>query len=749
MQSSISMESERGQQTSTSVCKLNEKPEHKYLQDLPKQEKKIRETGIKNDPKPCQPDTPRGCSIGPLVNSSVASSVIPTTDNQPSSRMLKMKFQKSSTYFHLTKEERKENIWSLQHLSFDEKNTLLERTNFYATYFQKSKCLLNQNDKVTMADPGRLCKPGSENICLSSTDTGEMCNSSQKTHGDSSAYMEQQVRRHNLPQNITNGDQNSKVIPEISIHNLLSVCGAVEENVALPLERNTDNMEPEDINLCSPEPTTTCLTKTTEEDGHKITVEQQDETAMKNDTQIPFHPQTVNQTATSESRQDTEVRSNLNSVTEQKPQDALNANSDASRRNTEASSKLNSVTEGKSQDTVPIISEGSRQIRELRCEPILATEGEPSNALVVDTMANGKSSEPRCPVIYESHTDIMDSCEEVHDMEISEEVVSADVFPGVKSSQDHERLVQKNREGYGTGQDQEKESKTYSTCDGIADNTEECQADDSQAKDTVYSFLYNRLQLSELFLSPNQNGACSFPDKHYLKPKCKDRPTDTNKSILRSYNPNQVDRGEGCNLRITINADREYSAVTESPSLSKIFSVSECPPETQASPTVQENEKLTNNSNITENTPIDGVLKATTTYTTNNRAHARNDKLIKMMAEQYKGKENASVRKMRHYQHSRVKKRSIIEKPITDLPYSETSNSSYKAITGHMQMQFAQREKDHLNVPHKNRNFSPNKVRRNIRDRTLGNKHKSCSKLKSSKATAQNISVSDYSKTSK
>ncbi|XP_021457332.2 uncharacterized protein LOC110523183 isoform X2 [Oncorhynchus mykiss] len=747
MQRSISMESESGQQTSTSVCILTVKPEHKNLQNVPKQVKNLRETGKKNDPKPCQPDTPIDCSTATLVNISAPSSVIPTTENQPSSRMLKMKFQKYSPYFHLTKEERKAKIGSLQHLSFDEKNTLLERTNFYANYFQKSRCLLNQNDKVATVDPGRLCKPGSIKRCLSSTDSVEMYNSPQKTHEDSGAYLQQQVRQHHQPQYTTNGDQSSKPIPEISAHNPSIVCGAVEEIVALQFERNTGNMEPEDMNLCSPESTTTCLTET-EEDVHKVTVEPQDEMAMKNDSPIPFLPQTVNQTATSESRQETEVRSNLNSATEEKPQDALNENSNASKQNTEASSKPNSIRDEKNLNIVPEIAEGNRQSRDVKCEPILEEKNK-TNAVssVDDTMVNENPSETRCPVIYESHTDIMDACEEVCGTETSEEVMSVKVFcPGVMSRQNHERLLQKDRECYEIGQHQQNESNTFSTCGDLADNTEECQADDSKAKDTVYSFLYNRLQLSELFLSPNQHGSCSISGKHYLKPKCKDSPMDTNKSLLPSCNPNQVDIGEGCNLRITINADRELSAVTESPSLSKRFSVSECPQGTQASPTVQENEKFSNNSIISENTPIDGVLKTSTYYTTFNRAHARNAKLIKMMAEKYKGKENASVRIMRNHQHSRVKKKLIVEKSTTDIPYSEISRSSHKAITGHMQMPFMQREKDCLNVSHKNlkrKTFFPNKVTRNARE----NKHKSCFTFKS-KVAAQKISVSDDLKTS-
>nr|XP_029502831.1 testis-expressed protein 15 isoform X1 [Oncorhynchus nerka] len=747
MQRSISMESESGQQTSTSVCILTVKSEHKNLQNVPKQEKNLRETGKNKDPKPCQPDTPIDCSTATLVNISAPSSVIPTTENQPSSRMLKMKFQKYSPYFHLTKEERKAKIGSLQHLSFDEKNTLLERTNFYATYFQKSRCLLNQNDKVTAVDPGRLCKPGSIKRCLSSTDSVEMCNSPQKTHEDSGAYLQQQVRQHNLPQYTTNGDQSSKPIPEISAHNPSIVCGAVEEIVALQFERNTGNMEPEDMILCSPESTTTCLTET-EEDVHKVTVEPQDEMAMKNDSPIPFLPQTVNQTATSESWQETEVRSNLNSATEEKPQDALNENSNASKQNTEASSKPNSIRYEKNLNIVPEIAEGNRQSRELKCEPVLAEKNK-TNAVssVDDTMANENPSETRCPVIYESHTDIMDACEEVCGTETSEEVMSVKVFcPGVMSRQNHQRLLQKDRECYGIGQHQQNESNTFSTCGDFVDNTEECQADDSKAKDTVYSFLYNRLQLSELFLSPNQHGSCSISGKHYLKPKCKDSPMDTNKSLLPSCNPNQVDIRERCNLRITINADRELSPVTESPSLSKRFSVSECPQGTQASPTVQENEKFSNNSIISENTPIDGVLKTSTYYTTFNRTHAHNAKLIKMMAEKYKGKENASVRIMRNHQHSRVKKKLIVEKSTTDIPYSEISRSSHKAITGHMQMPFMQREKDCLNVSHKNlkrKTFFPNKVTRNARE----NKHKSCFTFKS-KVAAHKISVSDDLKTS-
>ncbi|XP_012992717.3 uncharacterized protein LOC105021734 isoform X3 [Esox lucius] len=698
VQGLISKGIERDSQTDPLVCKLTESPENNNL-NLKKQEKTHRETAFKDDPMPSQPKMPQGGPTASLVNSSVPLSVMMSTENQPSSSMLKMKFQEYSPYLHLTKEERKEKIWSLQHLSLHEKMILLDRINVYAHFFHKSKSLLSQNGKITSADQRQQCNPGSTNICLPSTGTREMCNSGQETNTGM------------LPQNTMNSEHS----PSISNHHPSFVSGAVKESAARPLERNTDQIELEKINICRPEPATMYITET-EYDGHKVPVNLQDGTAVSNDPLAPFHPEMT----TTESSQDTEVRFNLNSAVEQNLQDCLNANFEASRQNSETVSQTNSVTEEKIQGTAPEIFEENRQSREQKCEPILATEGKRLHFL--SSVQGTHESEPRCSVIFQNHTDIMEACEEVHDTEAPEVVICADHYPGVLSSEGCERLLQKDGERNEIDSNREEISKT---------------SDNVQADDSVYSFLLKRLQLNEVFFPPYQNRTCSISSKHYLKPKCNDSYMDVNALTILSHKTKQLDGKQQSNIRVTIIADRDYAAVAELPSLSKRFSVSESLEGTQGSLTALDNEKLTHHRVISENS--DSILKATTCDTFN-KAHAHNVRLIKIMAEKYKGKENAYIRKMRDRKHVTVRKRADVKQSVTDISYSQHASHLVQS--------------ENVHVPHKKRNFkhktfSPETVKRNIRARTLGKKYKSCSKSKSTKVISHNISLSNHSKTSK
>ncbi|KAL0964990.1 hypothetical protein UPYG_G00275360 [Umbra pygmaea] len=702
-QRSISNESDSGPQN---IFKFTETQEHNN-HNLTKQDQTVRETGIENDQMSCQTRTPTGSST--LENSLFPSTVTLSADNHPSSGMLGVKFQKCSPYFHLTKEESSEKIWSLKHLSLHENISLLDRTNIYETFCQKSICLNQnptQNVKVTTAADGQLCT-SSKNISLSSRDTREMCNI-QKTNLDTQLV----VRQHYLPQNSMNCDKYSEMDASTSNRHPSIIDGAVEESV----ERNTDHSKGEDMNICSAEPI-----RETQEDGQKITEEEQEETGMKNDPQIPFHPER----STAESELVTKVRPNPYCLREHNSPDAFNANLDASRQSTGTGTKLNSVTEETSQGSGTVISEENRQIR-TKCKTILATEEKTQSS-------NEKPSDPMGSIIFESHINLMATSEEVLDTETSEKAEQS--CPEVLLSQDHESLLQEDGDWNGTAANPEKYLKTTSTCD-IFDAAE---IDGSQANDTLYSFLFKRLQLSELSSPPNQNGTCSISGKHYLKPKCKDSTTYVNASL---------DRRKHSNICITINADREYTVVTELQSLSKRFSASEFLEGTRGSPTAWDNKKLTNHRVTTENTAI-GCVYTQTTHHTFNQAHARNAKLIKMMAEKNKGKENASLTKMRDHRNSIAKKRHIIEKHIADIPYIKRFNYSSQTSRGPVQRPVLQSDKGYLKVPHKYRNLkqkniSPKLVRRSAKDRTLANKYKS----NPTKAIAHNISVSNYSKSS-
>lgn len=74
----------------------------------------------------------------------------PKTENMPSIKLFKMKFQKYAAYFKMTEEERRTTIWSKGNLTPEQKQLLIDRIHFYEMHHQMYKQgLLFQKDTET------------------------------------------------------------------------------------------------------------------------------------------------------------------------------------------------------------------------------------------------------------------------------------------------------------------------------------------------------------------------------------------------------------------------------------------------------------------------------------------------------------------------------------------------------------------------------------------------------------------------
>ncbi|XP_026854040.2 uncharacterized protein LOC113570045 isoform X2 [Electrophorus electricus] len=93
----------------------------------------------------------------------------PKTENLPSIKLFKMKFQKYAAYFKMTEKERHNNIMSRENLTPEQKQLLINRINFYEVHYQRYvQGLLFQRSTET---ENTLCsshvKPKNNKICLS------------------------------------------------------------------------------------------------------------------------------------------------------------------------------------------------------------------------------------------------------------------------------------------------------------------------------------------------------------------------------------------------------------------------------------------------------------------------------------------------------------------------------------------------------------------------------------------------------
>lgn len=126
-----SSEDERA--TNVSVCEEQQSQAHPQKQ---KEENEFTLTCEKPDE-----EHKEGRFLKPSLGDSSKSSptALTRTENMPSIKLFKMKFQKYAPYFKMTEEERHTKIWSKRNLSPDQKQLLLDRINFYEMHHQKYK----------------------------------------------------------------------------------------------------------------------------------------------------------------------------------------------------------------------------------------------------------------------------------------------------------------------------------------------------------------------------------------------------------------------------------------------------------------------------------------------------------------------------------------------------------------------------------------------------------------------------------
>lgn len=785
--SNTSFDSEGNQTGSnTSRCESMEKPELKTVSGGSNEENKV---GIKTNDK--QSEEP------PLANASYVSAVKCMPKKQQSHKMLRMKFKKYAAYLHLSKEERKKKIQSLQNFSSDQKRMLSERIDFYDIYFQKyKKGELIQNDN-TAVDPAVSCKAGPEHICSSNKNVG------QNDCIQSPVEVQQQAsvcNSHN-----TSCHQNSNLSPKASHHETVFHNSVrVQGNPSSPLERNSEKMEQKDtqvsnqrdqwpimLNFRNGHLSTDVLKSRLEKQDcnfDNLHIDQRLWTRSPGESEDSQHSEYRNITKiqTQEADQNDTSRDgrkffeqsqsaimtfvHTDSISQQLP----SGSGEPLENNTETHAKIQAETvsplvnsEREQQSTnqsssltaenpLDMITEGHMDLIEARPEVMVAgnttfqddvtvhcgISTKVIDMVLVSDLGGNVDSAPNSSVaignemlldsncsmiVHECTADVIGACEEVYAMEISENTEST-ASPLVLLSLGQKREIKSNT----IHQPQEMNPKTMGSmvsADGNG-NSHQIHTGNSQIEDAIYIALCSRLQLGHLCLSNNENGLNSVSGKHYLKPKDINSPMDNSAPTLLSSNSTQVIKDKHHLFSVTINGDRDYSSVTEFPSLSKRFAVFGPPQDTYSSQPKERNDKMSNT--------LIKVLNSTTgvsdgLYTKN----SINAKFIKKMAEKYNGKENSSFSKL-----SRKPQMSPeVEHSMSKTPHPEGSQTSNNTKTRHIEM-----SKKHSNLITKNRNLNNDpistNIRRNTRNRKASNNFKSASSV-------HRISVSDSSRVAK
>ncbi|XP_051541146.1 uncharacterized protein LOC127433361 isoform X2 [Myxocyprinus asiaticus] len=120
----------------------------------------------------------KGCCLQSSVNNCGYSSKR-KTETLPSMKLFKMKFQKYAEYFRLKEEQRRQKIWSLENMSPEQKQALMDRIHFYEVYFQKyKKGLLSQKVNETQKASSLSEREPKGNLILHTTENAYKQNQS-------------------------------------------------------------------------------------------------------------------------------------------------------------------------------------------------------------------------------------------------------------------------------------------------------------------------------------------------------------------------------------------------------------------------------------------------------------------------------------------------------------------------------------------------------------------------------------------
>lgn len=175
------------------------------------------------------------------------STMQPKTENMPSIKLFKMKFQKYSQYFKMTEDERHTKIWSKQNLTLEQKQLMIDRIHFYEVHQQRYKQgLLFQ--KVTET----------ETACsLSHTEPSTLQHSPLTTNGNQ-CEVNQSHMRHSVSANVSNLSPTTILVDnEKNKEDVLNTDNdELSQNICRPIENsvrekeqdpNTDSqIEPQD-----------------------------------------------------------------------------------------------------------------------------------------------------------------------------------------------------------------------------------------------------------------------------------------------------------------------------------------------------------------------------------------------------------------------------------------------------------------------------------------------------------------------
>ncbi|KAL6472925.1 hypothetical protein MHYP_G00191130 [Metynnis hypsauchen] len=363
----------------------------------------------------------------------------PATENMPSIKLLKMKFQKYAAYLKMSEEERRKVICSKEDLTPEQKQSLIDRVHFYEVYYQKYKQgLLFQKDTEMENVLGLSnMEPKNNETCLS-------------TLNKSPLILQDSTVGHSISSDVSNLTPTTDLLfaesPKVDVFNIANdkVRHNGTESTAKSLKEKEQSHPPDcPDNLAEPP------------DGSVVQSEGEPSTSEQS---LELGVLLLN---TSENREAIENAADFEEpLCPSCPSEQINVNSQA-------------VGERKS-STIPSESTLSNNVEEnLEFHSITAMD-----------VAN-------CVDISESN-----------------DLPSA---TGMRLDQKSQRSTK----------NEDREPLTHSESGDSSEMSIEVKRVELRQDNTIHSALYKRLQMDQLL--PNLNGANTFSNKSYLRPKDLDK----------------------------------------------------------------------------------------------------------------------------------------------------------------------------------------------------------------------------------
>nr|XP_055062798.1 uncharacterized protein LOC129445831 isoform X1 [Misgurnus anguillicaudatus]XP_055062799.1 uncharacterized protein LOC129445831 isoform X1 [Misgurnus anguillicaudatus] len=170
------------------------------------------------------------CSLQAPLNKCVQQKA----ETLPSIKLFKMKFQKYAEYFKLNEEERHKKIWSLENMSPEQKQALIDRVQFYEVYYQRyKKGLLSQ----------KVCETEkSFSSSLGESAGKHIMQSKDNTYKQNQSDVSQTINAPNLSETCVRNTDNTYINDSKHQHN--------PENCAVMLPENKQDLLPKTRQDC-------------------------------------------------------------------------------------------------------------------------------------------------------------------------------------------------------------------------------------------------------------------------------------------------------------------------------------------------------------------------------------------------------------------------------------------------------------------------------------------------------------------